>query len=203
MRSFYRKTAPKVRDGKVQRKNRWSRTPDCYNTPQSRPLVHRRKPGAGYRHLLRERDIERFIGLLPDWPELSRGLSAIVLAPGDPDTCGRHRPGVVEICAWERDLNLAGLCPLWLKAHGGDLLKQLAEPGRPGDHDRVVRRLAEWTIRAFQLTHILLHELGHHHDRMTTRRQLDSCRGETYAEQYSLRYSRRIWNAFLNEFDSR
>lgn len=200
MRPFYRRTTPKVRDGKVQRKNRWSRTPNCYNTPQPRPLVHRRKPGTGYRHLLRECDIERFIGLLPDWPELSRGLNAIVLGPGDPDTLGWHRPGVVEICAWERDLTLANLCPRWLKAHGNLLLKQIGEPCDRAADGRVVRRLAEWTIRAFQLTHILLHELGHHHDRMTTRRQLDSCRGEPFAEQYALRYSHKIWEAFLTEF---
>lgn len=141
MRPFYRKTTPKVRDGKVQRKNRWSRTPNCYNTPQPRPLVHRRKPGT-----------------------------------------------------------LANLCPQWLKVHGILLLKQIGEPCDRAADDRVVRRLAEWTIRAFQLTHILLHELGHHHDRMTTRRQLDSCRGEPYAEQYSLRYSCQVWDAFVTEF---
>ncbi len=200
MRPIYRKTAPKVRGGKVQRKNRWSPTPTCENTPQPRPLVHRRKPGTGYRHLLRRSDIERFMGLLPDWPELSRGLNAIVLAPGDPSTCGWHRPGVVAICAWQRDLNLADLCPLWLKSHGSLLLKQISEPGDRSDDDRIVRRLAEWTIRAFQLTHILLHELGHHHDRMTTRRQLESCRGENYAEEYCMRHSARIWDVFLDEF---
>ena len=45
MRSSQRKTTPKVRDGKVQRKNRWALTPNYENTPQDRPVFDRRRAG--------------------------------------------------------------------------------------------------------------------------------------------------------------
>src|SRR5262245_18299661 len=51
MYSFPRKTAPKVRNGQVQRKNRWQETPNCYNTEQPVPVIDRQWPGYGFRHL--------------------------------------------------------------------------------------------------------------------------------------------------------
>lgn len=44
---------------------------------------------------IRPGDVERFIELLPDWEELSRGLDAVVLAPGSHYSYGYHRSGVV------------------------------------------------------------------------------------------------------------
>jgi hypothetical protein len=61
----------------------------------------------------------------------------------------------------------------------------------------------EWTesqARACQLLHVLLHELGHHHDRMTNRSKTRAARGEPYAERYALRYEAGIWDAYLQEF---
>jgi len=46
----------------------------------------------------------------------------------------------------------------------------------------------------------LLHELGHHHDRMTTKSKRTASRGEGYAERYALAYADRIWESYLNEF---
>jgi hypothetical protein len=92
-RLIRRKSAPGVKGGVVQRKNNWAETPGYDITPQPRPFIDRQRPGAGYRHLL-ERDVERFVELLPDWEELSQGLNAIVLAPGDPGVLGWHRRGV-------------------------------------------------------------------------------------------------------------
>jgi hypothetical protein len=58
--------------------------------------------------------------------------------------------------------------------------------------------LVKWTegrARAFQLLHVLLHELGHHRDRMTTRsRQGAAPRGEAFAETYARQYESRIWD---------
>lgn len=59
---------------------------------------------------------------------------------------------------------------------------------------------SENSMRAFQLMHVLLHELGHHHDRMTTRSQRQSARGDSYAEQYALRYMGEIWDSYITEF---
>jgi len=44
------------------------------------------------------------VTLLPDWTELSRGLGAIVLAPGDGGTDGYYMSGVIHVQAWSRDL---------------------------------------------------------------------------------------------------
>src|SRR5262249_51529973 len=79
---YFRKTTPKVQDGKVQRKGRWQPTPTYFNKPQMMPAIDRKKPGVGYRHVLLKRHIEEFVRILPDWTELSQGLNAIVLDCG-------------------------------------------------------------------------------------------------------------------------
>jgi hypothetical protein len=58
---------------------------------------------SSYRHLLKRRDVECFLEIVPDWHELSTGLNAIVLAPHG-DCMGWHEPGVVHVCAWEEEL---------------------------------------------------------------------------------------------------
>lgn len=195
---FNRKTAPRVHNGKVQRKNRSAPTPNCYNTPQRRPVIDRCRPGHGCRHILRKGDIERFIGLLPDWSELSRGLNVILLARGDENCAGWHRPGVVAVCAWDREL-WHETYSWWHEEHRS-VLEQIGVPCHATDSGDVLLQWTESTIRAYQLTHILLHELGHHHDRMTTRSQRRACRGEDYAERYAIRNSRLIWDRYRNEF---
>ena len=47
---------------------------------------------------------------------------------------------------------------------------------------------------------ILVHELGHHHDRMTTRSQRESCRGEAYAENYACQFQSAIVERYRREF---
>jgi hypothetical protein len=54
MQGMHRKTAPKVKSGRVQKKNRWAETTRL----DSVPVVERERPGDGYRHLLKVRDIE-------------------------------------------------------------------------------------------------------------------------------------------------
>ena len=197
MRCINRKTAPKVVGGKPVRKNRWAETPNYYNTPQDTPAIDRRRSGPGYRHFLKKRDVERFINLLPDWKELSVGLNAIVLSPGRQTSDGWHRSGVVAVCAWkiEREIET---CHWYWHAHR-KLFDQIGVPVEKIDDDTYLCKFTESTIRAYQLLHILLHELGHHHDRMTTRSKRCS-RGEGYAERYALRYADRIWESYLEEF---
>src|SRR3954452_23764667 len=72
---------------------------------------------------------------------------------------------------------------------------------------RVPRPLGEievrWTdaqARAYQLLHILPHELGHHHDRMTTRSRRNAARGEPFAEAYANRVLDRIWADYATRF---
>jgi hypothetical protein len=104
MRGLSRRGTLKVKDGRVQKKNNWELTPNYYSHGQRELVIDRQRPGEGFRDVLLQRDVEKFITLLPDWEELSVGLNAIVLAPGEDETDGFHSPGVVHICAWETDL---------------------------------------------------------------------------------------------------
>lgn len=200
MRSPRRKTGTKVTDGKVQRKNRTDLSPHYEQTPQSRPVVDRQRPGSGHRHFLTVKHIYRFIDLLPDWSELSRGLNAVVLAGAHPEAMGWHRPGIVAICAWEREL-----IQNWDTDFVEDHREILDRLGVEREHTKQplsgeLCYFDEKSIRGFQLMHIFLHELGHHHDRMTTRSKQDSSRGESYAEQYAINYAEQIWDRYLEEF---
>ena len=198
MRHIGRKATPKVVGGLVQKKNNPEWTANYYDTPPPALVIDRQRPGKGYRHVLMQRDIETFIGLLPEWAELSRGLNAIVLAPGERTTNGWHEPGVVHICAWETDL--------WVDyavSHYDDhkaLFDRLGVPTRPIENG-VMCEFNEAQARAFQLLHILLHELGHHHDRMTTKSKVQASRGEPYAEAYALRHEAVIWGRYQEAFD--
>src|SRR5438477_10427959 len=104
MRSQARKVTPKVVRGKVQKKNSNAITFNYWDHDPGYPVIDRQRPGAGCRHLLNKADIQKFIDILPDWEELSKGLKAIVLAKEDPGYYGWHEAGIIGICAWERDL---------------------------------------------------------------------------------------------------
>jgi hypothetical protein len=197
MKRFNRKTDPKVIGGLVQKKNNWALTPDYYNTRQRVPVIDRKRPGQGYRHLLRRRDVLDFIGILPDWDELSAGLDAIVLAPGSYYVYGYHTDGVVHVCAWEEGLWLA--LPRAGYEREREILERLGVPCEKRDED-VLCKFTEETARAHQLLATLLHELGHHHDRMTTRNKAEPSRGEPYAEDYARRYAQRIWVSYQEVF---
>jgi hypothetical protein len=192
-----RKTTPGVKDGKVRKKNRWAVTPGYWNTPQKIPVIDRENPGDGFKHFLRKRDVVSFIELLPDWDELSMGLDAILLARGEDGGEGWIQAGVVAICAWPKEE--------WIQMdseHFGmnrDALRRLGvECVKQGDVYEC--RFDPAAIRAYQLLSVLLHELGHHHDRMTTKKKRYVSRGETYAEQYAKAYGRKIWDDYLAKF---
>ena len=197
-----RKSAPKVRRGSVQHKNNWTETAQYHRPAGSGVVIRRERPGENFRHLLLRRDIEQFLTLLPDWDELSQGLHTIILAPGDPDCLGWHTPGVVAVCAWDRDLvrrwdfsffadHCAVLDRLGVEVEGTPPDEQ--EPG-------ILCKFTEQSARGFLLMHILLHELGHHHDRMTTRSRRQCARGEPYAEQYALSRADRLWDSYFATF---
>jgi hypothetical protein len=196
---FHRTTAPRVREGRVQPKNNWRRTPDCDQTTLSAPVIDRRRPGRGYRHLLLKRDVERFIGLLPDWPELSRGLNVVALAAGRFNCDGWYRPGIVAVCAWPCELSQA-TDVRWYADHC-HFLDRIGVPVERTPEHEIVCKFNEATARAYQLLHVLLHEFGHHHDLMTTRSQKGCARGEQFADQYAYRHEAIIWDRYLREFE--
>ena len=84
---------------KGRRKHNWRYTPDAALSATT-VVLERHRPGRGYRHILSKSDVERFIALLPDWDELSRGLEAIVLLAGNPEYQGWCGPDWIGICGW-------------------------------------------------------------------------------------------------------
>jgi len=194
-----RKSTPKVTAGKVRKKNSWTLSPDYFDAPVPRMvIIDRRRPRPGYKQFLSTSDIYQFLELLPDWNELAVGLNAIVLAAGSKWYFGYHQPGVVQIFAWPSDL--------WIELGGEyyerdkDILDLMGVERERIGEGVYLCKFDEWSVKAFQLTRVLLHELGHHHDRMTSRRQARCGRGEPYAEEYAVRYGAEIWDAYVRTF---
>jgi hypothetical protein len=192
-----RKTTPKVKDGRVQKKNRHDITPNYWNTRQDELQLDTEKPGKGFKHFLKKRDIVKFLQILPNWEELNIELDAIILAEGG-GSDGWYSNGVLAICAWEKDKSVT-LNKDYFNDHKDifERLKLEYEIKSSG----VICHFNEKQIIAYQLLHIFLHELGHHHDRVSTKEKIDNApRGERYAEDYALKYERIIWNRFFEEF---
>lgn len=195
----HRKVTPGVKNGRVQKKNRHAPTPTYWNTPQPVPVIDKESPGSGYRHFLKKKDILSFIEILPEWNKISHGLNAIVLAPGDENAFGYHTStyGVIEICAWPREMWIE-TTRCFIDEHEA-ILKKLDVP-YVKQNDYWISQFDAPKIRAFQLLHIFLHELGHHYDKITTKRKENSSRGEGYAEEYANTYTEIIWSSFLERF---
>lgn len=198
MRLGNRRTATRVRDGRVQRKNNWSPDRgDYFARTQDEVRIDRRPPGAGFRHVLTVPQLRSFIALLPDWEEVAVDLDAVVLDEGQ-DCMGWHDTGVVAVCAWEQGL-------WWEDADRGfddehrEIMDLLGVVRTTIGH-RLQDRWTEEQARAFQLLHILPHELGHHHDRVTTRSRRRASRGEPYAERYARRVLDAVWPAYAQRF---
>ena len=117
------------------------------------------------------------------------------------DALGWHWDGVVAVCAWERQ-HVLDWDTDFVNDHV-EILKRLGVACDPDEEDpkRTRCHFNEASIKGFQLMHILLHELGHHHDRMTTKSQDQSSRGESFAETYALKYADRLWDAYFEEFN--
>lgn len=103
MGRFHRRTATKVQNGRVRRKNNWDQTPGLWEL-QPHLSIRRERPDPGHRHVLLQRDIERFIELIPDWQELSRGVHVILLDGRRTDCDGWYDRGVVALTAWQRKM---------------------------------------------------------------------------------------------------
>src|SRR4051812_34052839 len=104
MRSRVR-SSPTVKSGRQYRGERSEPAAPDHNVARAYPEVYRRAPGAGYRHVLLVRHVRAFLSILPDWPALSAGLNAVLLAPARPGCDGFHRPGLVAVCAQPRNLS--------------------------------------------------------------------------------------------------
>jgi hypothetical protein len=122
----------------------------------------------------------------------------MVLAAGDESSFGWYRDGSIFLPAWRRALWCEDTSLEWHAEHAGvlDRLGVAVEKRGP----RLVTKWTEDQARAFQLLHVFLHELGHHHDLMTTSSRWDAARGEPFAEQFALELEERMWDDFVQVF---
>ena len=187
-----------IRNGHTRRKNNWAHSPSLYVNPPPTLEIHRRPPGNGYRHLLLKRDIERFVNLIPNWNDVSGGLTAIILDHGSLSRDGWHHRGVIGICAWSTNMR-EEVNSVWYRGHR-DFLERIEARVEGEAPDDVTVHWTSWTARAYQLCHVFLHELGHHRDRMTTRSRRRCARGEGFAEKYAWEFEPQVWERYLEEF---
>jgi hypothetical protein len=202
------RSSPNVKSGRQYRRERPVTAPPHCKQPAAwsirraslspGPRIFRKHPGPGCRHVLTKGDVCKFISILPDWPALSFGLKTILIAPARRNCDGYHRPGLVAICA--QSVNLSQLVPYeaYIREHR-DIFKRLGVPIERTKDGHLLHFTAA-TLRAYQLLHIFLHELGHHHDRMTTRSQVRPSRGEGFAERYARSNGDRVWARYFEVF---
>lgn len=206
----------RVRDGRVLKKNNWVPDhKDYYARTQSEIQIERTEPGPGHRHVVTVAQLRRFLEILPDWDELAIGLDAISIWRGNEESWGFCNPGVVVITAWPRELwtwastswaaeisDLLELLEVEIvpdEEEGPGVTTEVEIAGQQVRSSRVELRWTEPQARGFMLLDVLAHELGHHHDRMTTRGPR-APRGEPYAEAYARRIQAEVWPEYVRRF---
>ncbi len=193
---FNRRTATKVKDGRVQRKNRHR------PTGHEGYVLDRESPGRGFRHVVSKRDVQAFIDIIPDWHRYSERLERIVLASRSDGCDGAHEfyhreeTGAIFLHAWREDLWVDLTVP-YFNSH-----QQVFEAlGLSYDHGEecVTCRFTEAQARAFMLLHIFMHELGHHYDRIH-QKHLDSSKGEDHAERFATSRFEQLFPPYVRVF---
>ena len=195
-RRYNRRTAMRVKQGKVKRCNRHLPTGLRGYT------LDRRSPLRGFRHVVTKRDVQAFIDIIPDWHQLSERLDRIILTSSrsESDGCYTFYPSdqlsVISLHAWPRDLWME-IPESYFEPHKG----VFAELGVAHDKakETVLCRFTEAQARAFMLLHVFLHELGHHHDRLR-QRDRGSTSGEDYAEDFANERFRQLYPDYLRVF---
>jgi hypothetical protein len=194
--NFNRRTATKVKDGRVQRKNRHRPTGhDGY-------VLDRESPGRDFLHVVSKRDVQAFIDIVPDWDRFSERLERIVLASRSEGLDGAHEfyhreeTGAIFLHAWRDDLWI-DLTTAYFDSH-----QQIFEAlGVSYDRaeDCVTCRFIEAQARAFTLLHVFMHELGHHYDRIHQKHR-DSSKGEDYAERFATSRFEQLFPKYVRVF---
>lgn len=194
--SFNRRTATKVKDGRVQRKNRHR------PTGLLGYVLHRESPGRGFRHVVSKRDIQTFIDVIPDSHRLCERLERIVLACPSSEEDGayefyhREETGAIFLNAWPDDLWIE-LRAAYFDAHEQIFTRLGISFDRA--EKTVFCRFTEAQARAFSLLHVFVHELGHHHDRLHQKHR-HSTRGEDYAERFATNRFEQLYPAYVRAF---
>lgn len=216
--TYNRKTSPKVIGGHVQRKNNHTKT------ARLGYVVDRVRPSRGYIHVISKREIHEFTDLIPDWHIIADGIESIFLAQEDEFTDGFYRhydnegTGVIWLCAWPKELWVE-YCDSYYQEHKWvfNILGVLCEKSEKKlerdacDKDDSDEKQCEseiiWTCyftlsqaKAFMLMHIFLHELGHHVDKLRSKKKNVISGGERFAENYANRRFHELWSNYVDLF---
>lgn len=146
-----RKTATRIKNGKVQRKNRHTKTPNYWNTRQSEICIDVEDPGKGYKHFLKKRDIIQFTDIFPDRELIEIELDTIVLARYDNGYNRYYQDGVICICAWEKEMTRR-MSPEYFDLHKA--LFDIIDLKYSLKKDSVICYFTENQIKAFQLLRV-------------------------------------------------
>jgi hypothetical protein len=194
---YNRKTSPKVIGGLVQRKN------NHFKTARNGYVVDRKRAGKGYRHVIKKKDIHDFTDIIPDWEVICEGIESIILGAGDEFLDGLYRhynyedTGIIWLSAWHENLWVE-FNDAYFKQHQWhfDMLGVVYE-----------KKVEEWSChftetqaKGFMLLHIFLHELGHHVDKLRSRKKNIIRGGEEFAENYANQTLVEIWPDYCAKF---
>lgn len=193
---FNRCTATKVKNGRVQRKNRQR------PTAHEHLVLHRESPGVGHQHVVSKRDIVEFVELIPEWSRFSERLESVRLIPptdlsdGYHEFYDREETGSIALCAWPEDLWI-WLSAEYFNAHAPifGVLGVCSEPDENSVHCRFTKAQA----KAFTLLHVFMHELGHHYDRIHQKHRGGS-KGEDYAERFATGRFSQLLSGYVRMF---
>lgn len=195
-----RKTTPKVTDGKVQKKNRHK------PTRRNSMGVKFGRPSDGNIVVVSKDDFWKFIRLIPDWKRISADLEQIYFSGSYPEPIDTEMSGegwygypdfpTIQMDAWNGTLRKL-ISGEYQKQHA-DLFLRLGVEIEETEEGKIAV-FNENSARAFQLLHVFLHELGHHHYRITKGRGKDAG-SEKYAEQYALKTEKSIWRRYCEAF---
>jgi hypothetical protein len=201
-----RRTAMKVRDGRVQKKNRhtFTGTLGC--------VIDRESPGRGFRHVLTKEDLRAFIELFPDWERVSTRLERIVLASCAADWDGlyefyhREKTGGIFLHAWPEELWIEVSPPYYFDHEaifarlGVSATIPWAKEGERIVKGHVTCRFTEAQAQAFMLLHVFVHELGHHYFRLQQKHHSSGGSGEAYAEKFATSRWEQLYPKYVDVF---
>ncbi|MBE7463899.1 MAG: hypothetical protein HS116_10500 [Planctomycetes bacterium] len=193
--TFNRRSTPKVKDGRVQRKNR--HRPTSWGGYD----LDRESPEGGLRHCVTKRDVQTFVTLISDWPRLSERLRRIRLVghynqDGMYEFYYREETGVIQLNAWPKDLWIE-LRPAYFETHR--MIFERLGVSFDRLEEAVLCRFTEAQVRAYMLLHVFVHELGHHYDYMH-RKPRGKSRGEGFAEEFANRRFETLYPAYVRVF---